>query len=102
MAFTEESLENGTAWNNEMYAFDKHGEKIQLDISSVTIPYKNKTLLIWSLVDVKDLELRQLNKNADKVIRAGLKNGKRYKSFYRFGYWKTSTTQLCRRWYLQY
>jgi hypothetical protein len=25
------------------------------------------------LVDVKDLELRQLNKNADKVIRAGLK-----------------------------
>ncbi|MEN8346848.1 sigma 54-interacting transcriptional regulator, partial [Acinetobacter baumannii] len=41
--------------------------------SSVSIPYKNKTLLIWSLVDVKDLELRQLNKNADKVIRAGLK-----------------------------
>ena len=73
MAFTEESLENGTAWNNDMYAFDKHGEKIQLDISSVAIPYKNKTLLIWSLVDVKDLELRQLNKNADKVIRAGLK-----------------------------
>ncbi|WP_227509910.1 sigma-54 interaction domain-containing protein [Acinetobacter sp. NCu2D-2] len=28
--------------------------------------------MIWSLVDVKDLELRQLNKNADKAIRAGL------------------------------
>ncbi len=73
MAFTDEALSKGYAWNNEMYAFDKNGEKIQLDINSVSIPYKNKTLLIWSLVDVKDLELRQLNKNADKVIRAGLK-----------------------------
>ena len=73
VAFTEETLAKGYAWNNELYAFDKNGEKIQFDVSSVSIPYKNKTLLIWSLVDVKDLELRQLNKNADKVIRAGLK-----------------------------
>ncbi|MFW2723427.1 sigma-54 interaction domain-containing protein, partial [Acinetobacter baumannii] len=73
MAFTEEALDKGFAWNNEMYAFDKSGEKIQLDVSSVSFPYKNKTLLIWSLVDVKDLELRQLNKNADKMIRAGIK-----------------------------
>ncbi|MHA3084196.1 sigma 54-interacting transcriptional regulator [Acinetobacter sp. ANC 5383] len=72
VSFTEEALEKGWAWNNEMYAFDKNGEKIQLDITATTLPYKNKTLLIWSLIDVKDLELRQFNKNADKVMKAGL------------------------------
>lgn len=73
MAFTDEALSKGYAWNNELYAFDKENEKIQLDVTAIRLPYKNKNLLIWSLVDVKDLELRQLNKNADKVIRAGLK-----------------------------
>lgn len=73
MAFTDETLSKGYAWNNELYAFDKEGEKIQLDVTAIRLPYKNKNLLIWSLVDVKDLQLRQLNKNADKVIRAGLK-----------------------------
>lgn len=73
MAFTDEVLSKGYAWNNELYAFDKEGEKIQLDVTAIRLPYKNKNLLIWSLVDVKDLELRQFNKNADKVIRAGLK-----------------------------
>ncbi|HCL58859.1 MAG TPA: Fis family transcriptional regulator [Acinetobacter sp.] len=73
MAFTDEALSKGYAWNNELYAFDKEHEKIQLDVTAIRLPYKNKNLLIWSLVDVKDLELRQLNKNADKVIRAGLK-----------------------------
>nr|WP_309593574.1 sigma 54-interacting transcriptional regulator [Moraxella osloensis] len=73
MAFTDEALSKSYAWNNELYAFDKEGEKIQLDVTAIRLPYKNKNLLIWSLVDVKDLELRQLNKNADKVIRAGLK-----------------------------
>lgn len=73
MAFTDEALSKGYAWNNELYAFDKEGEKIQLDVTAIRLPYKNKNLLIWSLVDVKDLELRQLNKDADKVIRAGLK-----------------------------
>lgn len=73
MAFTDEALSKGYAWNNELYAFDKEYEKIQLDVTAIRLPYKNKNLLIWSLVDVKDLELRQLNKNADKVIRAGLK-----------------------------
>ena len=73
MAFTDEALSKGYAWNNELYAFDKEGEKIQLDVTAIRLPYKNKNLLIWSLVDVKDLELRQFNKNADKVIRAGLK-----------------------------
>lgn len=73
MAFTDEALSKGYAWNNELYAFDKEHEKIQLDVTAILLPYKNKNLLIWSLVDVKDLELRQLNKNADKVIRAGLK-----------------------------
>ncbi|OTG60153.1 Fis family transcriptional regulator [Acinetobacter sp. ANC 4204] len=73
MAFTDEALSKGYAWNNELYAFDKEHEKIQLDVTAIRLPYKNKSLLIWSLVDVKDLELRQLNKNADKVIRAGLK-----------------------------
>ncbi|MBI6548265.1 sigma 54-interacting transcriptional regulator [Xenorhabdus sp. VLS] len=73
MAFTEEALAKGWAWNNELYSFDKNGEKIQLDITSISLPYKNKTLLIWSLVDAKDLELRQLNKNADKVTGTGLK-----------------------------
>lgn len=72
VSFTDEALEKGWAWNNEMYAFDKNGEKIQFDITATTLPYKNKTLLIWSLIDVKDLELRQLNKNADKVMKAGL------------------------------
>ncbi|KJV40301.1 sigma 54-interacting transcriptional regulator [Acinetobacter brisouii] len=72
VSFTDEVLEKGWAWNNEMYAFDKNGEKIQLDITATTLPYKNKTLLIWSLIDVKDLELRQFNKNADKVMKAGL------------------------------
>ena len=73
MAFTDEALSKGYAWNNELYAFDKEHEKIQLDVTAIRLPYKNNNLLIWSLVDVKDLELRQLNKNADKVIRAGLK-----------------------------
>ena len=73
MAFTDEALCKGYAWNNELYAFDKEHEKIQLDVTAIRLPYKNKNLLIWSLVDVKDLELRQFNKNADKVIRAGLK-----------------------------
>ncbi|WP_445494851.1 sigma 54-interacting transcriptional regulator [Photorhabdus sp. SF281] len=73
MAFTEGALAKGSAWNNELYIFDKNGEKIQLDITSMSLPYKNKTLLIWSLVDVKELALRQLNKNADKVISTGLK-----------------------------
>ncbi|MFW2072479.1 sigma 54-interacting transcriptional regulator [Acinetobacter gerneri] len=73
MAFTDEALSKGYAWNNELYAFDKEHEKIQLDVTAIRLPYKNQNLLIWSLVDVKDLELRQLNKNADKVIRAGLK-----------------------------
>ncbi|ETS29872.1 PAS domain S-box [Photorhabdus khanii NC19] len=73
IAFTEGALAKGWAWNNELYVFDKNGEKIQLDITSISLPYKNKTLLIWSLVDVKDLELRQLNTNADKVIGTGLK-----------------------------
>ena len=73
MAFTDEVLSKGYAWNNELYAFDKEHEKIQLDVTAIRLPYKNKNLLIWSLVDVKDLELRQFNKNADKVIRAGLK-----------------------------
>lgn len=73
MAFTDEALSKGYAWNNELYAFDKENEKIQLDVTAIRLPYKNKNLLIWSLVDVKDLELRQFNKNADKVIRAGLK-----------------------------
>lgn len=73
MAFTDEALSKGYAWNNELFAFDKKHEKIQLDVTAIRLPYKNKNLLIWSLVDVKDLELRQLNKNADKVIRAGLK-----------------------------
>ncbi|GAA5002992.1 sigma 54-interacting transcriptional regulator [Acinetobacter puyangensis] len=73
IAFTEEALTKGWAWNNELYAFDKDGEKIQLDVNSVLITYKNRSLLIWALVDVKDLELRQFNKNADKVIKAGLK-----------------------------
>jgi len=73
MAFTDEALSKDYAWNNELYAFDKEHEKIQLDVTAIRLPYKNKNLLIWSLVDVKDLELRQLNKNADKVIRAGLK-----------------------------
>lgn len=73
IAFTEEALTKGWAWNNELYAFDKDGEKIQVDVNSVLMTYKNRSLLIWSLVDVKDLELRQFNKNADKVIKAGLK-----------------------------
>ncbi|NRN28812.1 sigma 54-interacting transcriptional regulator [Photorhabdus heterorhabditis] len=73
VAFTEEALVKGRAWNNELYTLDKNGEKIQLDITSISLPYKNKTLLIWSLVDVKDLEQRQLNKNADEVIGTGLK-----------------------------
>ncbi|WP_240487826.1 sigma 54-interacting transcriptional regulator [Photorhabdus australis] len=73
VAFTEDALAKGWAWNNELYIFDKKGEKIQLDITSVSLPYKNKTLLIWSLVDVKDLELRQFNKNTDKAICTGLK-----------------------------
>ncbi|WP_207627199.1 sigma 54-interacting transcriptional regulator [Photorhabdus tasmaniensis] len=73
MAFTEGALAKGWAWNNELYTLDKNGEKIQLDITSISLPYKNKTLLIWSLMDVKALELRQLNKNAGKVISIGLK-----------------------------
>lgn len=70
--FTEETLGKGKAWNNEIYAFDFDGEKIQLDVHAVHLPYQQHDYMIWSLVDVKDLELRQLNKNADKAIRAGL------------------------------
>ncbi|WP_036770579.1 sigma 54-interacting transcriptional regulator [Photorhabdus australis] len=73
VAFTEEALVKGRAWNNELYTLDKNGEKIQLDITSISLPYKNKTLLIWSLVDVKELELRQPNKNADEAVCTGLK-----------------------------
>lgn len=73
LAFTEEALEQGWAWSNELYAFDKNGGKTQLDITSISLPYKNKTLLIWSLADVKELELRQHNKNVDKAIQADLK-----------------------------
>ncbi|WP_333835454.1 sigma 54-interacting transcriptional regulator [Acinetobacter schindleri] len=72
IAFTEEILNKGQAWNNEIYAFDHHGEKIQLDVHAIHLPYQQHDYLIWSLVDVKDLELRQFNKNADKTIRAGL------------------------------
>lgn len=72
ISFTEETLVKGHAWNNEIYAFDQQGEKIQLDVHAVHLPYQQHDYLIWSLVDVKDLELRQLNKNADKAIRAGL------------------------------
>ncbi|WP_407304655.1 sigma 54-interacting transcriptional regulator [Acinetobacter sp.] len=72
IAFTEEILNKGQAWNNEIYAFDHHGEKIQLDVQGVHFPYQHHQYIIWSLVDVKDLELRQFNKNADKAIRAGL------------------------------
>ncbi|WP_353383738.1 sigma 54-interacting transcriptional regulator [Acinetobacter schindleri] len=72
IAFTEEILNKGQAWNNEVYAFDHHGEKIQLDVHAIHLPYQQHDYLIWSLVDVKDLELRQFNKNADKTIRAGL------------------------------
>lgn len=36
VAFTEETLAKGW-WNNELYAFDKNGEKIQFDVSSVSI-----------------------------------------------------------------
>ncbi|WP_339385021.1 sigma 54-interacting transcriptional regulator [Xenorhabdus nematophila] len=73
LAFTEEALENDWAWSNELCSFNKQGEKIQLEITSISLPYKNKTLLIWSLVDVKELELRQLKKNTDKAIRTDLK-----------------------------
>ncbi len=73
MAFTEGALAKGWAWSNQLYIFDKNGEKIQLDITSVSLPYKSKTLLIWSLMDAKELALRQLNKNADEVISTGLK-----------------------------
>lgn len=72
IAFTEETLTKGQAWNNEVFAFDRDGEKIQLDVHAVHLPYQQHDYMIWSLVDVKDLELRQLNKNADKAIRAGL------------------------------
>lgn len=72
IAFTEEILNKGQAWNNEIYAFDHHGEKIQLDVHGIHLPYQQHDYMIWSLVDVKDLELRQFNKNADKAIRAGL------------------------------
>ncbi|WP_347454952.1 sigma 54-interacting transcriptional regulator [Acinetobacter thermotolerans] len=72
IAFTEETLNKGQAWNNEIYAFDRNGEKIQLDVHSIHLPYQQHDYMIWSLVDVKDLELRQFNKNADKAIRAGL------------------------------
>jgi PAS domain S-box-containing protein len=72
IAFTEETLNKGQAWNNEMYAFDRNGEKIQLDIHAIHLPYQQHNYMIWSLIDVKDLELRQFNKNADKAIRAGL------------------------------
>ena len=72
IAFTEETLSKGHAWNNEIYAFDHHGEKIQLDVHAVHLPYQQHDYMIWSLLDVKDLELRQRNKNADKTIRAGL------------------------------
>ncbi|MGB9191616.1 sigma 54-interacting transcriptional regulator [Acinetobacter sp.] len=72
IAFTEETLNKGQAWNNEIYAFDRHGEKIQLDIHAIHLPYQQHNYMIWSLIDVKDLELRQFNKNADKAIRAGL------------------------------
>jgi len=46
MAFTDEALSKGYAWNNELYAFDKEGEKIQLDVTAIRLPYKNKNLLI--------------------------------------------------------
>ncbi len=72
IAFTEETLNKGQAWNNEIYAFDWNGEKIQLDVQATHLPYRQHDYMIWSLVDVKDLELRQFNKNADKAIRAGL------------------------------
>lgn len=72
IAFTEETLNKGQAWNNEIYAFDWNGEKIQLDVQAIHLPYQQHDYMIWSLVDVKDLELRQFNKNADKAIRAGL------------------------------
>ena len=72
IAFTEETLNKGQAWNNEIYAFDRHGEKIQLDIHAIHLPYQQHNYMTWSLTDVKDLELRQFNKNADKAIRAGL------------------------------
>ncbi|AYX85289.1 sigma 54-interacting transcriptional regulator [Acinetobacter baumannii] len=72
IAFTEETLNKGQAWNNEIYAFDRNGEKIQLDMHSIHLPYQQHDYMIWSLEDVKDLELRQFNKNADKAIRAGL------------------------------
>lgn len=70
--FTDETLNKGQAWNNEIYAFDREGEKIQLDVHAVHLRYQQHDYMIWSLVDVKDLELRQFNKNADKAIRAGL------------------------------
>ena len=72
IAFTEEALTKGRAWNNEIYAFDHAGEKIQLDVHAVHLPYQQHDYMIWSLVDVRELELRQLNKNADKAIRAGI------------------------------
>lgn len=72
IAFTEETLNKGQAWNNEIYAFDWNGEKIQLDVQATHLPYQQHDYMIWSLVDVKDLELRQFNKNADKAIRSGL------------------------------
>jgi hydrogenase-4 transcriptional activator len=73
IAFSEEALVQGKAWNNEFYVFDAKGEKIQIELSAVAIRYQHKSLLICTLVDVKDLQLRQLNKNAEKVIKAGLK-----------------------------
>ena len=72
IAFTEEILNRGEAWNNEIYAFDHDGEKIHLDVHGVHLPYQQHDYMIWSLVDIKDLELRQFNRNADKAIRAGL------------------------------
>ncbi|MDX7987388.1 PAS domain S-box protein [Xenorhabdus sp. 12] len=72
-AFTEEALKNGWAWSNELCCFDKQGEKIQLDITSVSLSYKNKTLLIWALVDIKELEWRQFQQNTDNAIRTDLK-----------------------------
>lgn len=72
IAFSDEALCKGQAWNNEMFAFDLNGEKIHLDVHAVHLPYQQHQYLILSLVDVKDLELRLKHKHADQVIRAGL------------------------------
>lgn len=79
IAFTEQ-LNKGQAWNNEIYAFDWNGEKIQLDVQATHLHHQQHDYMIWSLVDVKDLELRQFNKNADKAIRSGLMECKHYKN----------------------